>query len=508
MKNLIIPLLLIGILTGCAPSGSTNETSLDKTYTISQLSYKVSSAWEYERIEGANYFYLPDGSVLSVSNLSLGSFSIEDAKMRDNLFLAFMNFTDSASNVNLISDNFDSENNINTSTFTAEYEKGIQYVNYYAAVGDKYLYRIVLTGDTNSQDKLDKLFHEVISSVSLEKGTQIPVGIGLSKYEIIKMLDERLKEHDYPTFSNASKTISTLKMEVIGDVTYEVYTLANGLSFGFYSDIKTDELLQFVYAVDRNRLPASAYGGSAFISASLPFLLERDTYEDLEKRLEMTSDKKYIDAKDAGTERQYYYFKEDNLSGLYVYPVGEEILVRAAETTPSPSAETPATLSPSDSSEAQSSAPAQQQTQPTSQPIQNTSSQLTPRMSSDTPQPSKSESDLELQPETPSPEPVPKDNPTFKGGILLGGEVEFNESIMFNGMLSGISSPQDLYITCHYPNGTTGNTTIENVRNGDYVYYYFKTEDGGLGSGTLTVELVSTGEVLAKYKFTVIESEL
>jgi hypothetical protein len=48
LKKLIITLLLVGILTGCSSSANTNTTSLDKAYTISQLSYKVSSAWEHK----------------------------------------------------------------------------------------------------------------------------------------------------------------------------------------------------------------------------------------------------------------------------------------------------------------------------------------------------------------------------------------------------------------------------------------------------------------------------
>ena len=357
MKKLIISVLLIGLLTGCASSASTNKSSasvneaisLDKAYTISQLSYKVSSTWEYKNIDGANYFYLPDGSMLYVSNSSLGGFSVKGADMQSNMLLAYTGFTQSASNVKAISTDFDSKNNVHTAAFTADFGKGTQYVNYYATVGDKYLYCIVLIGDTNSQDKLDKLFKEVISNVTMEDGAQASVGIALTKYEIIKTMDGRLKENNFPTFSNASKTKTTENIAGLGDVTLEVYGLTNGMFFGFYSDIKTGELLQLAYVVDRNKLSAGAYQALGFVNVSLPYLFEKDTYKDLDKKLGMNSDKKTFEAEAAGTERQYYYLKADNLSSLYVYPVGEEILVRAQETTPSPSAGAPETASPSSS---------------------------------------------------------------------------------------------------------------------------------------------------------------
>ncbi len=347
MKKRIIPFLLICILTGCASSGSpneatpdkitvenaddvsldktpaesanesdadnttaenANETNLDKTYTMKHLSFKVSSTWEHNNADGADYFYPSYGGMVLVFNTNLGKVPANDADMQDNLLQAYDGFIEDESNLKTISDNFDLKNNIHTATFTVDYEEGTQYFMYYATIKDKYLYCIILTGEMDLQDKLDKLFKEITSSISLENNPQASIGINLTIDEIIKMMDERLRKNQLPTFSDAAKVESFAEMEGFGAVAYELYTLTDGVDFEFFSNIETNELLQVMYIVDRSQLSSSAYEVVGFINASLPYLFEKDTYKDLDKKLDMNSDKESYETKAAGAEREYYYY--------------------------------------------------------------------------------------------------------------------------------------------------------------------------------------------------------
>jgi CCR4-NOT transcriptional regulation complex, NOT5 subunit len=429
------------------------------------------------------------------------------------MLLAYSGFTESASDVKDISTNIDSKNNIHTAKFTANYGKGIQYVNYYATVKDKYMYCIVLIGDTNSKDKLDKLFNEVVSSVSLENNDQASAGIDLTKYEIIKMMDGRLKKYNYPTFSKATKNESTVNIEGLGEVTYEVYTLTNGMHFAFYSDIKTDELLQLVYVVDREKLSISAYKLLGFVNASLPYLLEKDTYEELDKNLGLGSDKISIETEAAGEERQYYFLRDNNLSALYIYPVGKEILVRAAEASPSPSP------SPSPSAEPETSPVPTSSSKQQAQPSKSEQRSITPKpyipsnSSQQQTQPSITpKSSIQVTPPPSIPNPTLKDNPTFTGGLGKIGkdlskqtisEFRSTDFIYFAGYLSGTYHSYDLLIKCYYPNGKSDSNTVNTDGKIDNITY--AADKMGLGSGRLTVTLVSTGEILATYNFSIVK---
>jgi hypothetical protein len=106
------------------------------------------------------------------------------------------------------------------------------------------------------------------------------------------------------------------------------------------------------------------------------------------------------------------------------------------------------------------------------------------------------------QPETPSPSPAPVDNPAFAANIP--SQIKYMNLIMFEGTLSGVSSPHDILITCHYPNGKTVAKTITGVKNNGEADYPFETEGGGLGSGYITVALAGTGKLLGTYDFTVV----
>ena len=107
------------------------------------------------------------------------------------------------------------------------------------------------------------------------------------------------------------------------------------------------------------------------------------------------------------------------------------------------------------------------------------------------------------QTQLPAPTPVPTDNPTFNAKV--SSQEKIGNLIIVDGTLNGVSAPQDIVMTCNYPNGKTLAITRKNVSNYGNVFYPFETKVGGLGAGYITVSLASTGKVLAKYNFTVIE---
>lgn len=301
--------------------------------------------------------------------------------------------------------------------------------------------------------------------------------LGITKEEIIDFLEGRLSRNGYPLISEAAYIESTFTLDGIGTFLGSKYTLVNGIDFYFLTDSDTEDLKQFAFYTDTEKLSVEEYQLLGYLNGSIPFLFEPDTYTELDQELGLSSNETHQETFAFGEDREYYFYKNDGQSCFYAIPFAGELI----------------TLDQIDLFN--------NDTDPgngLSDPEKDKTAQETPA------------------PSTQAPAQVVS-QPTFTGGTCTDIDVYTGmpasivskflttDIIMIAGRLSGISGQQNMIISWVYPNGATESRRVYYMTNNETTnigYYGYET---GAGSGSVSVSLESTGEVLATYYFTVVE---
>lgn len=165
--------------------------------------------------------------------------------------------------------------------------------------------------------------NEVSLAPSLSEETN---NIGFTQDEWISLVDQRMEKYNYPTLSTAIHSATEVITDKGSVISCERYELIKGIEFYFLEQPTSDLLQQIIFSVDQGKLSAQDYTLLGYLEGSLPFFLEPDAYQELEKRLNLSSVTDTLETTASGEIRQYRFEKKSDIATLYIYPIGKDII--------------------------------------------------------------------------------------------------------------------------------------------------------------------------------------